>query len=286
MDTTFLSIKDCPEVNSDEWLSLQNIPYRQCVGRLTYLMRTSRPDISFAVSVVNRFLHNPGTAHWNAVKRILRYLKGTLDYELKIAPLDFTNQSPFCDRSSSTTFLKLTGNVDADWGGENDTFKSTSGYCFFLGSSLISWSAKAQSTTATSSTYAEYIAAYHATAECIWIRSLLTELQLLDSTSATQIYCDNEPAIKIAQFHMITPRSKHFDTKYHFVREQVEQNVIQLTHCPGKDNVADLLTKPLSKNKFGLYSKQLSLVPRSQCDKVNKAPHSAPPTNLPLTSGN
>jgi hypothetical protein len=166
-----------------------------------------------------------------------------------------------------TPLLKLSGNVDADWGGNHDSFKSTSGYCFYLGSSLISWSSKAQSTTATSSTYAEYIAAYHATAECLWIRSFLSELNLLDSLP-TEIFCDNEPAIKIAQYHMITPRSKHFDTKYHFVREQVEQATIALTHCPGKDNVADLFTKPLARVKFNHYCKQLGMSPRLQCDKI------------------
>ena len=105
-------------------------------------------------------------------------------------------------------------------------------------------------------------------------------MKLLDPIVPTQIFCDNEPAIKIAQFH---PRSKHFDTKYHFVREQVEEGTIVLTHCPGKDNVADLFTKPLAKIKFGSYCSQLGLVP--QCDKVKKAP----PSNLPsgnYTSGN
>jgi len=220
----------------------------------------SLQTMAFSVSVVNRFLHNPGRAHWNAVKRILRYLKGTHNYELKIAPFSFATTASTADRTSRIEGkLRLTGNTDADWGGNLDTFKSTSGYGFFLGAGLISWSSKAPSPTATSSTYAEYIAAYHATAECLWIQSFLKELDLFQPTNPNTLYCDNEASIKIAQYHMVTPRSKHFDTKYHFVREQVANGNINLTFCPGKDNVADIFTKPLPRIKFSRYCLELGL---------------------------
>jgi hypothetical protein len=259
MDCLTISSADCPTPSSPEWSRMQNVPYRQCVGRLTYLSRTCRPDLAYSVSVVNRFLHNPGEKHWNAVKRILRYLKGTIDTELCLQPLTLSSRVNICDRSSPVHGPpRLTGNTDADWGGNTDTCRSTSGYGFFLGNSLISWAAKAQTTTATSSTYAEYIAAYHATSECIWIRSFLNTLHMLPPEPTT-IYCDNAPAISIASFHMITPRSKHFDTKYHYLREQVEQGTVALKHCSGKDNVADIFTKPLAKTKFRSFATELGL---------------------------
>ena len=260
MDCLTVSSADCPTPQSPEWLRMQTVPYRQCVGRLTYLSRTSRPDLAYSVSVVNRFLHNPGEKHWNAVKRIMKYLKGTAATELCLQPLNFTSHITTCDRTSPVNGpLRLSGNTDADWGGHTDTSRSTSGYGFFLGNSLISWAAKAQTTTATSSTYAEYIAAYHAATECIWLRSFLSALKMLPP-QATTVYCDNMPTIEIARFHMITPRTKHFDTKYHYLREQIECGAISLEHCPGKDNVADLFTKPLAKNKFRNFAKELGLV--------------------------
>ena len=205
-----VSLKDCPEPNSKEWNQMQLVPYRECVGSLTYIMRTTRPDIAFAVGVANRFLHNPGQRHWNLVKRILRYLKGTLDFELKLSPSDFSLSASACDRTTSIEGpLRLSGYTDADWGGNLDNSKSTSGYSFFLGSSLVSWASKAQTTTATSSTYAEYIAAYHATCEALWSRSFLASINLFKLSESTQLFCDNDPSIKIAQFHMVTPRSKH-----------------------------------------------------------------------------
>jgi hypothetical protein len=259
MDCLTISSADCPAPNSAEWSQMQNVPYCQCVGRLTYLSRTCRPDLAYSVSVVNRFLHNPGARHWNAVKHILRYLKGTTHIELCLQPLNLTSHISTCDRSSPIhDSPRLTGNTDADWGGNTDDCRSTSGYGFFLGNSLVSWAAKAQTTTATSSTYAEYIAAYHATTECVWIRSFLNALKMLPPQPTT-IYCDNAPTINIATFHMITPRSKHFDTKYHYLREQVERGTVALKHCSGKDNVADIFTKPLAKTKFRNFAAELGL---------------------------
>lgn len=264
MDCMTISAADCPKANSEEWNHMQSVPYRSCVGKLTHLMRTTRPDLAFSVSVVNRYLHNPGSKHWNAVKRILRYLKGTRQYELKLAPLDMSTSLSACDRSS----MKLSGNADADWGGHTDNSKSTSGYAFFLGTSLISWASKVQPQTATSSTHAEYIATYHATAECLWTRTFLKELGLLNSAMPTTLYCDNEAAIKIANYHMVTPRSKHFETKLHCVREKVQNGEISLSFCPGKENVADIFTKPLPKMKFLNFRTELGLEDSSVHVKV------------------
>ena len=258
IDHVAISASDCPEVGSKAWHKMQKVPYRECVGRLTHLMRTTRPDLAFSVSVVNRYLHNPGPRHWQAVQRILRYLKGTSTLALRIAPDDFSSMVTACDRSPKFPKdpLPLTGNTDADWGGHSDSSKSTSGYAFFLGSGLVSWSSKVQPP---SSTHAEYIAAYHATSECMWARSFLGELGLLNLGLPTTLYCDNEAAIKIANYHMVTPRSKHFDTKLHCVREKVAEGQLALSFCPGKANVADIFTKPLSATKFISFRTELGL---------------------------
>lgn len=259
MECKTISSADSPEPGSAEWLRMQNVPYRESVGQLTYLMRTARPDLAFAVSLVNRYLHNPGERHWAAVKRILRYVKGTLNYELCLSPQDMTLTGTTCDRTSPVNGpLKLSGNVDADWAG-SDEAKSTTGYVFYLGSALISWSSKAQPTTATSSTHAEYMAAYSAAAECIWLRSFLSSLDLLSPGCPTTIYCDNQAAIALSKDHMVNPRSKHFESKFHYVREQVRTGAVALQHCPGIENVADLLTKPLRITPFVKHRQALGL---------------------------
>lgn len=141
-----ISSDACPEDGSEEWHKMQRVPQRECVGRLTHLSRVSRPDLAFSVSVVNRYLHTCGNRYWNDDKRILSYRKGTMTYELM-----FTSTFNLNDPIYS-------GYTDADWGGNNDNSKSTSGSAFILGNNLVSWSSKADETVATSTTYAEYIA--------------------------------------------------------------------------------------------------------------------------------
>jgi hypothetical protein len=106
----------------------------------------------------------------------------------------------------------------------------------------------------------QHIAAYSATCESLWLRNLLSELQLL-SSSSTILKCDNEAAIKIATHHMVTPRSKHFDTKFHFLREQLREGHIALSFCPGSENIADFFTKPLKQAKFALFRSMIGIVP-------------------------
>jgi hypothetical protein len=188
------------------------------------------------------------------VKRILRYLIGTREYVFHLNPGNnlthsFSNQN---NSTSSNGPLKFYGLSDADWGGQLEESKSTSGYGVFLGNALISWSSKTQPITATSSTYAEYISCYHAATELVWTRIYLEELGLLD-TEATTIFTDNESVIQIAKNHIINPRSKHFATKFHYLRQRATSNILKLQHIPGKSNVADMWTKPLGKEKFASF---------------------------------
>lgn len=274
IDSLNVSSADCPAPNSPEWLEMQSIPYRETIGSLTQICRLTRPDISFAVSVASRYLANPGQSHWKLVKRILRYLKGTSDWVFRIGTSD--SFDALLASSLNTTYVnghsKFFGFADADLAGRKETAQSTSGYGFFMNGSLVSWMSKTQPQVANSSTYAEYIAAYHATTECVWTRNFLAELDLLPS-GPTPLLCDNEAAISLAKDHMVNPRSKHFDIKYHYLREQVQKRNLLLVHCPGISNVADIWTKPLPKNRFATLRSLLGVSPVSSHRSTQHVKH-------------
>jgi len=269
MESLTCSKLDCPLEKSEEWNQMQSIPYRETIGSLTNICRMTRPDISYAVSVASRYLSNPGYKHWNLVKRILKYLKGTMNYEFHLSPGSQLH-SNILQNNHSTSIqgnLRFYGLADADWGGEIEESKSTSGYGFFLGNSLVSWCSKTQPLTATSSTFAEYIGCYHAASELVWSRIFLNELNLLDPGTTT-LYTDNESVINIASNHVINPRSKHFNTKFHYLRQLVAQKIISLVHTPGASNIADMWTKPLGKERFCDFRSQIGVLPGANCIKV------------------
>ena len=169
---------------------------------------------------------------WIGVKRVLKYLKGTLMYGLKFYAHE---EEP-----------ELFGYSDADWAGDVDTRRSTSGYVFQIGSSTISWSSKKQATVAKSSTEAEYVALSSATQEAVWLRSLMGDLgRQLDAP--TIIYEDNQGAVELAKNAKYHNRTKHIDICHHFVRERVISNEIQVIYCPTRDMIADIMTKGLAK---------------------------------------
>ena len=251
IDSINVSTADCPALNSPEWHAMQAVPYRETIGNVTQICRLTRPNISFAVSVASRYLANPGHAHWQLVKRILRYLKGTSNWVFPISPSDSFDAllASSTHANNVNGHSRFFGFADADLAGRKETAQSTSGYGFFLNGSLVSWMSKTQSLVPNSSTYSEYIAAYHATTECVWIRNFLMELDLLPP-GPTLLFCDNKAAISLSKEHMVNPRSKHFDIKYHYLREQVQKGTLLLVHCPGVSNVADIWTKPLPKTRF------------------------------------
>jgi Reverse transcriptase (RNA-dependent DNA polymerase) len=188
---------------------LDPMEYRMTVGSLQYATLT-RPDISFAVNKVSQFMAVPIDIHWQAVKRIFRYLKGTIHHVIQL------------QRSSS---LSLTAYSDADWADCPDDRRSTTGYAIFLGRNLVSWSSKKQPTVARSSTEAEYRSMAMVTSELIWLRSLLTELHV-SLPSPPVLYCDNLGATFSAANLVFHARTKHIEIDFHFVRDQLASHAL------------------------------------------------------------
>lgn len=225
--------------------------YRQIVGALQYCT-ISRPDISYAVNQLCQFMHQPREPHWCAVKRVLRYLKGSIDYGLSYTP-SFISLSAFCD---------------SDWAGSPDDRRSTSGYGVFLGRNLISWSAKKQSVVSRSSTEAEYRSMALATAELYWLRMLLQELRV-SLSSPPILWCDNVGAIALASNPVFHARTKHIEVDYHFIREKVVNKDIRVRYISTHDQVSDVFTKGQTAMRFKyLRSKLLVTLPSSICGGV------------------
>ena len=209
--------------------------YQQAIGCLTYMSTATRPDIAAAVGVLSQYMSRPSKDHWIGVKRVLRYLKGTLMYGLKFSAYE---EEP-----------ELFGYIDADWAGDVDTRRSTPGYVFQIGSSTVSWSSKKQATVAKSSTEAEYVALSSAAQEAVWLRILMGDLgRQMDAP--TTIYEDNQGAIELAKNVKYHNRTKHIDICHHFVRERVVSNEIQVIYCPTGDMIADIMTKRLARLAF------------------------------------
>ncbi|CAH9086016.1 unnamed protein product [Cuscuta europaea] len=218
--------------------------YRSVIGALQYLSFT-RPDISFVVNKLSQYMHRPTTRHWEAIKRVLRYLKGTPHFGIFI---------------SAHTPLTLHAYADADWAGDIDTRHSTSAYVVFLGRNPISWSSKKQSTVARSSTEAEYRAIASASAELTWLRNLLHELRITLKQSPT-IFCDNISATYVCVNPVLHSRMKHVAIDFHFVREQIAQGLLRVSHVHTKDQLADSLTKPLARSLFLSHRSKLGILP-------------------------
>ncbi|KAK1618915.1 hypothetical protein QYE76_024432 [Lolium multiflorum] len=217
--------------------------YRSVVGGLQYLTIT-RPDISYAVNRVCQYLHSPRDPHWAAVKRILRYIRHTPSYGLRL-------------RSAPSALLSAFS--DADWAGSPDDRRSTGGYAVFFGPNLIAWSARKQATVSRSSTEPEYKAVANATAEIIWVQSLLRELRI-PQARAPVLWCDNIGATYLSSNPVFHARTKHIEVDYHFVRERVARKLLQIRFISSKDQLADIFTKPLSLPLFQGCRRNLNLL--------------------------
>ena len=217
--------------------------YQSVVGSLMYLSTCTRPDIAFAVGVLARFSSKPNRNHWVAAKRVLRYLKGTTNFGLF-----------YSDGSG------VLGYCDADWAGDMDDRKSTSGYVFQIAGGPVSWRSKKQGTVALSTAEAEYVALSSAVQECVWMRRLLAELGN-PSGGPTTILEDNQSSIAMARNPQFHGRAKHIDIKHHFVRERVSDGLIELKYCPTNEMVADILMKGLAQQQFSFLREKTGIVP-------------------------
>ena len=244
---TMLTKEDSPS-NPNEIARMGKTPYREAIGSLMYAAVATRPDIAFAVSYLSQFLENPGEAHWEAAKRVFRYLAGTKTMQL----------------TYGGEHHELEGYTDAD-GAMQEHRHAISGYAFLLDGGAISWSSKKQELVTLSTAEAEYVAATHAAKEAIWLRKLLGEI-MPNLTAPTPFYCDNQAALKLATEDNYHARTKHIDVRYHFIRQTAASRAIKLLYCRTEDMIADLLTKALSKNKTAAFTASLGM--RRACGGV------------------
>ncbi|CAN6483159.1 unnamed protein product [Victoria cruziana] len=205
--------------------------YRSIVGIFQYLTFT-RPDIVYAVNQVSQFMHAPTDCHMEAVKRILRYLKGTIGDGLT-----------YRHYNTPSTGHHLRIYTDADWAGDPDERRSVSGYCIYIGSNLISWSSRKQRAVARSSTEAEYRAMAAGVADVTWVRHILGELH--ETILSSTILCDNQSTINIALNPVLHSRTKHIEIDQYFVRKKIEEKELDPMYIPTHEQVAYIFTKGL-----------------------------------------
>ena len=228
---TDINVKLCKDDGVSQ--PVDKVLYQSLVGSLLYAAIATRPDIAYAVGVAAQYCSSPNHSHLTAAKRILRYLKGTACYALSYKKKDET----------------LVGLSDSDWAGNIDDRKSMTGNLFLYGDGAISWLSKKQPVVALSTSEAEYIALSYAVQEAIWLKSLLTSVGVVVDKPII-IKEDNQGAIAIAKDPVKHTRAKHIDIRFHFLRDIIKRGDIELEYCSTENMTADILTKPVSKNKF------------------------------------
>jgi hypothetical protein len=216
---------------------MSHVPYASAVVLLMYATVCTRPDIAHAVGVFSRYMSKPGKEHCTTVKRVFRYLRGTTSYGLCY------EGRPRLDR-----VVNIHGFVDADWAGDLDRRRSTSGYVFNLFGGAISWMSKRQVVVALSTTKVEYMAATHASKEEVWLQILCSGIGLVQQ--AVRIECESQSAIFLAKNPAYHSKTKHIDVQYHFVRDMIEEKKVSLMKVDTLKNVADSLKKSVSTEKF------------------------------------
>ncbi|KAG7564133.1 Zinc finger CCHC-type [Arabidopsis suecica] len=229
--------------------SIDEKEFRRNIGCLRYLLHT-RPDLSYCVGVLSRYMQDPKESHGAALKQILRYLRGTLSYGLSFSRGAKQGLIGYSDNSH---------NVDEDDG------KSTTGHIFYLGDCPITWCTKKQDTVALSSCEAEFMAATEAAKQAIWLQDLLGEVTG-ETIERVMLRIDNKSAIALAKNLVFHGRSKHINKRYHFIRECVENELVDVEDVPGEEQKADILTKALGRIKFKEMRELVGIQDVSRCD--------------------
>lgn len=207
-----------------------------------------RPDITYAVNRICQYMHSPTLRHWQAVKRILRYLNGTLDHCLNFQP---------------TKVLSLLAYLDAGWISGKDDSRSQYGFAIFHGNNLISWTSRKQKVVASSSTEAEYRALAYTSVELLWIKQLLRDLQV-PLPQAPKLLFHNIDATFMCKNSIISSKSKHINLDFHFVWEQIEIGDLKIRHVPSSEQLADIFTKLLRQDHLAILCTKLQVRPAFQ----------------------
>eukprot|EP00253_Pinus_taeda_P028674 PITA_28674 len=244
----YIHQQGCNLSANDESTEVHQPTYRYMIGSLLYLTATQL-DIMHVVGRVGRFQANSKETHLQAVKRIFKYLQGTQNYGLWY-PRD--------------TDLTLHAYLDADWAGSMDDRKSTSGGAFFMGSKLVPWFNKKQSSIALSTSEAEYVAPASCYTKLLWMMQTFQDIQIT-CTRPISIFCDNTRAISISKNPVMHSKTKHIPIKYHFLREQLLEQKVKLEYVPSKEQVADILNKPPPRETFEYLRQKLGVVDVSSC---------------------
>ena len=245
LGSQFKLSKDMSPSSDEDKRYMADVPYSSAVGSLMYAMVCTRPDLAHAVGVVSRYMSNPGKEHWQAVKWILRYLRGTSSVGLLYGGVDGD--------------ITLRGYCDSDYAGDRDGRKSVSGYVYTLGIGSISWRSKLQSIVALSTTEAELISIVEATKEGLYLLQLLDDLSMVQRT--IELFSDSQSAIHLVENQAYSSRTKHIDVRGFFLMLEQERSKIKLLKVNTMDNPSDMMTKSLPKDKFEHCSNLISLIP-------------------------
>jgi hypothetical protein len=231
LDTARLSKLDSP-VNDAQREQMTDRPFGSLVGSLLHPAIMTRPDIRLAVQRVSQFLSNPGRAHWNAAIRILQYLSTTRDLILTVGGIGSKQLIAYCD---------------ADWGNSADHARSTSGHALFIGSGCFAWASKKQTAVALSSAESEYYSASYIGRQIVWLRQLIVEIGFTQPFP-TPLFIDSNSAISmIGNTNQVSNRTKHINIQYHWIREAIQNGLIETERVDTKENVSDIFTKPLPR---------------------------------------
>jgi hypothetical protein len=228
-------VPGCKLVKDEAGKAIDATMYKQMIGCLMYMLAT-RPDMAYSVCLTARYMERPTEMHVAAVKRILRYLKGTLDHGILYKP-------------KAGGELILEGWSDSDYAGDYDDRKSTSGYVFTMNGVAVSWCSKKQPIVTLSTTEAEFVSAASCACQCIWLRNVLKHLHVKQA-GCTFINCDNSSSIKLSRNPILHGRCKHIDVRYYFLRDLCKDGVIELKYCKTQDQLADIMTKALKLESF------------------------------------
>ena len=222
--------------------------YASIVGGLMFAACVTRPDIMCAVGQLSQFLNKPSSKHLLAAKRVLRYLKGTLTLGITYRPPP----------------MRLTGYSDADWAGDVNTRRSTTGYVVMLNNGAVAWKSQRQATVALSTMESEYMALTEATKELKWLRTLLAELGYSNGDGTdqpTDLFSDNQSAIALTRNPVSHARAKHIDIRHHFVRDAIQDRIIWVQYIPTTEMTADSLTKALGREKHEKCTARMGMMP-------------------------